>query len=116
MERAGPGLLGQVSLSTALDALILTFNQEWREGLRTALHPWIFALAYKAADAISTLEGATRVARAENLLVAPKIAQAIFAAVLDLFTWKLGQRVHGAESTAALATVSGHFHGHHSGG
>lgn len=60
---------------------------------------------YKVADAMSTLEGATRVARAEDMLLAPKIAQAIFAAVMDLSTWKLGQKVYGRGSAAALATV-----------
>lgn len=87
---------------------MLTLLQEWREGLRTALHPWIFAIVYKAADAMSTLEGASRAARAEDMLVAPKIAQAIFAALLDLCTWKLSQKVYGAGSSASMATVRFH--------
>lgn len=84
----------------------LTDPQEWREGLRTALHPWIFALVYKVADAMSTLEGASRAGRAEDLLIAPKIAQAVFAAGVDFYTWRLGQTVYGASSSAAMATVS----------
>ena len=55
---------------------------------------------------MSTLEGATRSARAEDLLMAPKIAQGIFAAFLDFYTWKLSQKIYGAGSTASMATVS----------
>ena len=97
--------LGEWLLSTAHDACILTWTQEWREGLRSAVHPWICAIVYKLANAMSTLEGATRTARAEDMLIAPKIAQAIFAAVMDLATWKLGQKVYGRGSAAAMATV-----------
>ena len=70
------------------------------------MHPWIFAIVYKVADVMSTLEGATRSARAEYLLIAPKIAQAIFAALLDFYTWKLSQKIYGASSAASMATVS----------
>lgn len=54
---------------------------------------------------MSTLEGASRAGRAEDMLIAPKIAQAIFAALLDFFTWKLGQKVYGADNAASMATV-----------
>jgi len=73
--------------------------------LRTALHPWIFAVTYKIADVMSTLEGATRTARAQDMLIAPKIVQAIFAATMDFYTWKLGQKLYGAGSDAAMAAV-----------
>lgn len=86
-----------------LKSLILV--QEWREGLRTALHPWIFAVVYRITDAVSTLEGATRTARAQDLLIAPKIVQAMFAASMDFYTWKLGQKVYGTDSAAAMAVV-----------
>jgi phosphatidylinositol glycan class B len=81
------------------------------------VHPWIFAIVYKVADAMSTLEGATRAARAGDLLIAPQIAQAIFAALLDFYTWKLSQKIYGAGSAASIATVcfysddSGILHG-----
>ena len=61
---------------------------------------------YKVADIMSTLEGATRSARAEDLFMAPKIAQAIFAALLDFYTWKLSQKIYGAGSAATMAAVS----------
>lgn len=54
---------------------------------------------------MSTLEGATRASRAEDLLIAPKIAQAIFAALLDFYTWQLSQKIYGAGSAASMATV-----------
>jgi phosphatidylinositol glycan class B len=73
--------------------------------LRTALHPWVFAVVYKITDAISTLEGATRTVRAQDMLIAPKIVQGIFAAAMDFYTWKLGKKVYGAESHAAMAVV-----------
>lgn len=57
---------------------------------------------------MSTLEGATRAARAEDLLIGPKIAQAIFAVFLDFYTWKLSQKIYGAGSAASMATVRIH--------
>jgi phosphatidylinositol glycan class B len=60
---------------------------------------------YKITDAISTLEGATRTVRAQDLLVAPKIVQGMFAAAMDFYTWKLGRKVYGADSDAAMAAV-----------
>lgn len=98
--------LGTRYRNLTLASNYLTGPQEWREGLRTALHPWIFALVYKVADAMSTLEGASRAGRAEDLLFAPKIAQAVFAAGVDFYTWRLGQTIYGASSSAATATVS----------
>jgi phosphatidylinositol glycan class B len=96
--------VGANSISNSL--LILTVSQEWLEGLRTAVHPWIFAIVYKVADVMSTLEGASRAARAEDMILAPKIAQAIFAALLDFYTWKLSQKVYGAGSSASMATLA----------
>jgi hypothetical protein len=39
------------------------------------------------------------------MLIAPKIVQGMFAAAMDFYTWKLGKKVYGAESDAALAAV-----------
>jgi phosphatidylinositol glycan class B len=61
---------------------------------------------YKVADVMSTLEGASRAARAEDMILAPKIAQAIFAALLDFYTWKLSQKVYGAGGSASMATLA----------
>jgi phosphatidylinositol glycan class B len=43
--------------------------------------------------------------RADLLIAAPKAVQAIFAALGDYFTWKLGRRVYGAGSDNAWAVV-----------
>jgi len=39
------------------------------------------------------------------MLIAPKIVQALFAAAMDFYTWKLGRKVYGTESDAAMAAV-----------
>lgn len=44
-------------------------------------------------------------ARAELLLAAPKILQAICAALADFYTWELASYIHGESSTAASATL-----------
>jgi len=43
--------------------------------------------------------------RADLLIAAPKVAQAVIAAVGDYYTWKLGERVYGAGSNEAWAAV-----------
>jgi hypothetical protein len=79
--------------------------QEWRERLRSSLHPFLFAAVYRvtalAADYLS-LEAATR---AELLLAAPKILQACFAATTDYFIWKLATKAYGKGSKASSAAV-----------
>jgi phosphatidylinositol glycan class B len=44
-------------------------------------------------------------ARAELLLATPKVTQAIFAALLDCYTWKIAEKAYGRRSRTALATV-----------
>jgi hypothetical protein len=39
------------------------------------------------------------------MLIAPKIVQGISAATMDFYTWKLGQKVYGTGSDAAMAVV-----------
>jgi hypothetical protein len=51
------------------------------------------------------MEGATRTAKAQNMLIAPKIVQGMFAAAMDFYTWKLGRKVYGTDSDAAMAAV-----------
>jgi GPI mannosyltransferase 3 len=79
---------------------------EWREGLRSSVHPLLFAAVYKATALICDFSNLTAGARAEALIAAPKVLQAIIAATGDLFTWRLAQELYGSEdrgSTAALA-------------
>lgn len=39
------------------------------------------------------------------MIAAPKVTQAIFAALGDYYTWKLGERVYGQGTNEAWATV-----------
>lgn len=43
--------------------------------------------------------------RADLLIAAPKVFQAVVAALGDYYTWKLGERVYGAWSNEAWAAV-----------
>ena len=43
--------------------------------------------------------------KAEVLLAAPKVTQAIFAALLDCYTWKLAEKAYGRGSRTAYTTV-----------
>jgi hypothetical protein len=79
--------------------------QEWRNQLRSSLHPMLFAGIYRAAAFFSNICNFSPVARATLLLAAPKITQGVFAAGLDYFTWKLAESVYGVGSHAAWTTV-----------
>lgn len=52
------------------------------------------------------MEGVGRAGRAEDLIIAPKIAQAVFAAAMDFYTWRLGEKVYEEGSEGAMATAS----------
>jgi phosphatidylinositol glycan class B len=73
--------------------------------LRSSLHPGLFAAVYRIAANLAGLCGLTLPARAELLLAMPKVTQALFAALLDCYTWKLAEKAYGPGSRTALATV-----------
>jgi hypothetical protein len=79
--------------------------QEWRHQLRSSLHPILFAAVYRAAALLSRLFNVLPASQAAILLAAPKVVQALFAAGLDFFTWRLGQRIFGPTSRAAWTIV-----------
>ncbi|KAF2833999.1 hypothetical protein CC86DRAFT_365741 [Ophiobolus disseminans] len=79
---------------------------EWRTQLRSSLHPGLFAAVYRIAAHVAARCGLTLPAKAELLLAAPKLAQAVFAALLDCYTWKLAERAYGRGSRTALATLA----------
>ncbi|MCJ1431751.1 glycosylphosphatidylinositol anchor biosynthesis [Xylographa pallens] len=82
---------------------------EWKHHLRSAIHPYLFATIYWLAAAVAKLLHLSAHNRAELLIAAPKVFQAIFAATGDYYTWQLGQKVYGNDSNEAWATVrSGH--------
>lgn len=65
----------------------------------------LFAAVYRTFAGLADLCGLNLSAKAELLVAAPKVTQAVFAALLDCYTWKLGEKVHGRNSRTALATV-----------
>jgi phosphatidylinositol glycan class B len=73
--------------------------------LRSSLHPRLFAVVYRVAARLANICGLTLSARSELLLVAPKVTQAVFAALLDGYTWKLAEKAYGRGSRTALAAV-----------
>jgi phosphatidylinositol glycan class B len=81
--------------------------QEWKAQLRSSLHPALFAAVYLVAARIADLCGLSPTVRADLLVAAPKLAQAVFAALLDLYTFRLAEKVYGRRGrTAAAAAVS----------
>ncbi|QDS76582.1 hypothetical protein FKW77_007146 [Venturia effusa] len=83
---------------------------EWRNQLRSSLHPILFAGIYRAAAIFSHLCNFSPVARAALLLAAPKITQGAIAAGLDYFTWRLAEKVFGTGSHSAWSTVQNSPH------
>ncbi|MCJ1339081.1 glycosylphosphatidylinositol anchor biosynthesis [Bachmanniomyces sp. S44760] len=79
---------------------------EWRHDLRSAIHPTIFAAIYKICAGLSSLLRLSTSSKAEVLLVAPKVTQALFAATGDYYTWRFGQKIYGSESNEAWAALA----------
>lgn len=63
--------------------------------MRSIAHPALFAAVYKSVDFISNLIGLQTSTRVEVLAVAPKVLQAVFAALGDYFTAKLAGKLFG---------------------
>ncbi|MCJ1396368.1 glycosylphosphatidylinositol anchor biosynthesis [Xylographa bjoerkii] len=79
---------------------------EWKHHLRSAIHPYLFATLYWLSAALAELLHLSAHSRAELLIAAPKVLQAIFAASGDYYTWQLGQKVYGRDSNEAWATLA----------
>lgn len=77
---------------------------EWREQLRSAIHPVLFAGAYEAADAVAEWLSLSPASRAEVLLAAPKLIQVPIAAAIDFYTWRLSLICTG-DARASWAAV-----------
>ncbi|KAL8723020.1 MAG: hypothetical protein Q9181_007371 [Wetmoreana brouardii] len=76
---------------------------EWKNQLRSAIHPAVFAGVYHLSAQLSKLLRLTPDYHAELLLAAPKVAQAVIAALGDHYTWRLGERIYGKGSNEAWA-------------
>ncbi|GIZ44272.1 hypothetical protein CKM354_000747500 [Cercospora kikuchii] len=79
---------------------------EWREGLRTSVHPYLFAAAYKAVAQICELVQANEHFRAAALLAAPRLLQAFWAAGMDLLTWRMACKLYGSGHAASFAALA----------
>lgn len=79
--------------------------KEWTHHLRSSIHPIIFAAVYYVANAISWGLRLSPLTRADVLIAAPKVAQAVIAALGDYYTWKLAGKVYGRGSNEAWAVV-----------
>ena len=93
------------TLATASYVSALTTQQEWRHNLRSTIHLFIFAAAYRLGDALANALHLSLSYRAELLVAVPKVLQAHIAAVGDYYTWKLGEKVYGHASLQAWAVV-----------
>lgn len=82
-----------------------TLVQEWREQLRSSLHPFLFAAVYRVTALTAEYLGLEAVTRAELLLATPRVLQACFAATTDYFIWKLATKTYGKGSKASSAAV-----------
>lgn len=77
--------------------------------LRSSLHPALFAAAYRVVARLAGYCGVSPPVKAELLLSTPKVVQAVSAALLDCYTWKLAEKVYGRGSRTALTTVCHHL-------
>ena len=73
--------------------------------MRSSLHPELFAATYRVAAFLTDTCGLSLPVKAELLLSTPKVAQAVSAALLDCYTWKLAEKVYGRNSRTALVAV-----------
>ena len=80
-------------------------TKEWKEHLRSALHPAIFSGTYYAADSLARWLSLNPTSRAELLIAAPATIQAILSAISDYYTWKLADLVYGEKSLNACAVL-----------
>ena len=65
----------------------------------------MFAVVYWLAAGLSWILRLSPSYSADLLIAAPKVAQAVFAALGDYYTWKLGEQVYGLGSNEAWAAV-----------
>ncbi|KAK5127479.1 hypothetical protein LTR85_006818 [Meristemomyces frigidus] len=79
---------------------------EWREQLRSSMHPMLFAAVYRAVSHLSDMIRATPGTQAELLIAAPKMLQACVAAAGDFFTWQLSRQVYRSDHPASLAALA----------
>ncbi|RMZ87981.1 hypothetical protein DV736_g4802, partial [Chaetothyriales sp. CBS 134916] len=78
---------------------------EWKNCLRSSIHPVLFAIVYQSAEALSTALGLAAPWRANLLLAAPRIGQALIAAAGDYYTWRLAEFIYSRSSLTTAAVL-----------
>ncbi|KAI5238502.1 hypothetical protein E4T43_07417 [Aureobasidium subglaciale] len=78
---------------------------EWRERLRSSLHPFLFAVVYRVTAFVAQSLNLEATTKAELLLATPKVLQACFAATTDYFIWELATKAYGKNSQASSAAL-----------
>ena len=73
--------------------------------MRSSLHPAMFAAVYRATAQLAAWCALSLPTQASLFIAAPKVVQAVSAALLDYYTWKLAEKVHGRRSREAFAAV-----------
>ncbi|OCL03339.1 glycosyltransferase family 22 protein [Glonium stellatum] len=81
-------------------------NMEWKTQLRSSLHPALFAAVYRMAATLASICDVSPSLRAELLVAAPKFTQAIFAALMDCYTWRLAESIYGRGTRTAWAALA----------
>ncbi|KAI9704139.1 MAG: hypothetical protein M1836_007000 [Candelina mexicana] len=79
---------------------------EWRHHLRSSIHPALFAGIYAITSYFANLFHLSSHMRAELLIAAPKVQQAVIAAYGDYYTWRMAEQVYGRGSQAAWAATT----------
>ncbi|GAM84271.1 hypothetical protein ANO11243_022650 [Dothideomycetidae sp. 11243] len=78
---------------------------EWREQLRSSIHPYMFAAIYKATSWIADVASVSDHVHAEMLLAAPKVLGAVTAAYMDYYTWRFATKHTQADSDIPIVTL-----------
>ncbi|KAH8909774.1 hypothetical protein BR93DRAFT_949985 [Coniochaeta sp. PMI_546] len=76
---------------------------EWKYQLRSSLHPALFGAAYNGSYKLMSLLHISPPIISSFLVVLPKIIQSVFAATSDFYTWRLAEKIFGANSNSAWA-------------
>ncbi|KAK8177187.1 Alg9-like mannosyltransferase family-domain-containing protein [Phyllosticta citrichinensis] len=79
---------------------------EWKSQLRSSLHPALFAGVLALSSVLADACSSSPSTKADILVAAPKITQAVFAASTDYFSWRLAEQAYGRGSRAAWASLA----------
>ena len=86
-----------------VSAWILTTSQEWHYQLRSSLHPSLFAAAYLIADCAARILPLSTIIKTNIIVAAPRVLQAVIAALGDWFTWQLAIKIYPDSNVSSFA-------------